>query len=235
MGDVDLLLTVLARAVTAATGLALASTVVFAPQARADGRATPTIDGVALTAAPTRINHECQVVARQVGYDVSCPHLLPAGATEIVQTVGPAAHAMERTWLIHVAPAASLKGWIFSDIQFPSTTRVSHLSIAVAPFVATPFEIVCTCKPSGDYPYARVAYPHNAYYTLRPVGHVTVAGKRAAVVHVIVADGSAMQRHTIVVWTRRGRTYALGFHGLDRAAVALDLAVARSIRYVGGS
>ena len=46
-------------------------------------------------------------------------------------------------------------------------------------------------------------------------------------------DGGAFAGHTVLVWTAHGHTYGLGFHQHDAGALALDVAVVRSLVLVG--
>lgn len=47
-------------------------------------------------------------------------------------------------------------------------------------------------------------------------------------------EGSAFAGHVVLVWTKKGHTYALGFHDVSdiRSTLELDLAVARGIEFV---
>lgn len=204
------------------------------PRASSRQVSTTRSDDIVLVHSPRRVAVECRQVAAEVGYAVPCPSLLPAASSPIVPVAGPMVGSSEAKWFLHSGEVPGLGDWVFSDVTFPSSTRVSHVSMDAAPRIATPFEMVCTCRPSGHGVYPDVAYPHNAYFNLRRIGSTSIRGRTAVVFRVLTADGSAMQQHTVVMWSRGGHTYALGFHGLDPAAAPLDIAVADAIKYVAG-
>ena|SRR2546423_931720 len=92
-------------------------------------------------------------------------------------------------------------------------------------------------RPIGD---AAKVVNGPAWYSgarVRPLGTVTVAGRRLRAVYAPPAtnDGSAVMHHVVLIWTRRGHTYAVGFHDLGnlRKTLALDVALARSLALVG--
>ncbi len=68
---------------------------------------------------------------------------------------------------------------------------------------------------------------------MRVVRTLRVRNQTFEVVLVPHASGGAFAGHTVLVWTTRGRTYGLGFHQHDAGALALDIAVVRSLVLVG--
>ena len=60
-----------------------------------------------------------------------------------------------------------------------------------------------------------------------------VGSRDYKVVLVPHTNGSAYAGHTVLVWTAHGHTYGLGFHQHDAGALALDIAVGRSLVLVG--
>jgi len=62
------------------------------------------------------------------------------------------------------------------------------------------------------------------------VGTATVLGVRAEFVRVLATNtGSIFLDHLVLVWSSGGHLYAVGFHRVNEASHALDLAIARSI------
>lgn len=104
--------------------------------------------------------------------------------------------------------------WAFLSVEFPSETREGHLVISASPRPVAPLQFM-SLLPS----------PHDR---LDLAASVRLRNTKAQIVRVLVSDGSIFQRHTVLLWTEAGHSYAVGFHGLDREAQRLDLQIAEA-------
>ncbi len=189
------------------------------------------VAGVELVRAPPGVRRQCQVAAGSpripgfgVGFPVPCPGLLPRGARP--------SHAvcLGRKWSFFVIPSCvPLSAWATGSVDFPAPGRVGHLYLQGAPGSLSPERFVYGLSP--------------------PDRGVVRVGKRI-VVHgwaarwLIVPEGSRspFAGHVVLFWRVRTRgpyggtyTYGVSFHGHDRGAYALALAIARSIMLVPAS
>jgi hypothetical protein len=108
--------------------------------------------------------------------------------------------------------------WAFLTVDFPSATREGHLVISASPRPVDALHFM-SLRPS------RVD-------KVEQVGTLRLRGHRAAILRVLVSDGSIFQGHTVTLWTEGGHTYGVGFHGLDEEAQPLNLRVAATARLV---
>jgi hypothetical protein len=165
-----------------------------------------------LVPAGAALLRECRSVARQVGYGVPCPRLLPQGWQG--SNGGP---AMSR-WTA---------GWSLLTVGFPVDTsnlwangfHAGHLVIDASPSPAGPKELLCRFS-GGDSLFA--------------AGSTRVNGTSAHWYRVLCPE-SIFLGHLAVVWTRAGHTYAVGFHDWTKESRMYGLQVAQSVVLVGST
>lgn len=174
-------------------------------------------DDVELVRAPDVVAAQCRHTAERLRYPIPCPGLLPEGSRPTPVT-DPALADLPFADDYMRPGFRGYRRWAFLSVEFPSETREGHLVISASPAPVAPRKFM-SLRPS----------PHDK---LDFAGSVQLRGKQAEIVRVLVSDGSIFQRHTVLLWTERGHTYGIGFHGLDREAEGLDLRIARSIRLV---
>jgi hypothetical protein len=98
--------------------------------------------------------------------------------------------------------------------------------------------LVLSASPSVLSRYAKVVNGP-AWYRgarTRPLGWITVSGRRMRVVWVPARtnDASSFSDHVALIWTAAGHTYALGFLNVDglAATLALDRKLAAGVELV---
>jgi hypothetical protein len=107
---------------------------------------------------------------------------------------------------------------LVASVEWPTTRRVGHVVVVGAPRLRTPAQIVDDPAPARS--------------RLSVIGHTTVRGQRATIVRVGASNGSMFGGHTALIWDHAGHTYALGYHGVDANALALDKATAKRLVWV---
>jgi hypothetical protein len=176
----------------------------------------PSVSG--LVQASPELLGKCRATANEVGYPVPCPTQVPEGLTATrgiggceLDIIGPGGVGRcARAW----------RGWVVGS----SETNDQHLVI-----VASPRALGSDAKVVNGpawYPSARV----------RPLRSLTISGWRMRAVYVSprTNEGSAFQRHVVLIWTVGGHTYGVGFHNVHGLRPTLDLgaALARGVRLV---
>lgn len=124
----------------------------------------------------------CRKEAGKVGYRVPCPTRLPS---EMAGSF--------------IAPLPSSHEWT-SWVGWSGTSARDHLAITASPTPTSPVKLV-----NGP------AWLPGEYVEL--LGSVTVRGLHAQSVYVPPKgnDGSMFMHHIVLVWTRGGHTYGVGF------------------------
>lgn len=159
----------------------------------------------------------CHQAAHTLGFAVACPKLLPDGA---IADVGSSAANCPGLVMDLGPGCGDERAYSFASIQFPTDAREGHLVIIGAPRRMSAKDIINSPVPP----------PGQAPVVIE--GTVAVARRLAQVVRVAPSSATALGGHLVLVWTVGAHTYALGFHGLDAGARALDLVVAASIDMV---
>jgi hypothetical protein len=174
-------------------------------------------DEVELVPAPDVLAAQCRRTAQRLSYAIPCPGLLPKGPRP-TRVTDPALSKLPFADDYMRPGFRGYRRWAFLTVEFPSETREGHLVISASPRPVAPLRFM-SLRPS---PRDRLTFG----------GSVRLRNRKARVVRVLVSDGSIFNRHTVILWTAKGHTYGVGFHGLDREAQRLDLQIARSIRLV---
>jgi hypothetical protein len=177
--------------------------------------ATPqVVAGVQLAPVNAAVRQNCQSTADWLGYSVPCPQILPIGSQPTdLPCVGIGCQR-------YIAPGTLTAGgtqWAFGSINFPASFRVGHLVIQAAP------------RPEAIAPFIYLEAVSHTVGAVQVTGTRSIRGRRYTVVLVPMANGGAFAGHTVLVWTIGGHTYGLGFHQHDPGALALDIAVVRSV------
>jgi len=107
---------------------------------------------------------------------------------------------------------------LVASVEWPTTRPVGPVGVVGSPRLRTPAQIVDDPAPARS--------------RLSVIGHTTVRGQRATIVRVGASNGSMFGGHTALIWDRAGHTYALGYHGVDGNALALDKATAKRLVWV---
>jgi hypothetical protein len=174
------------------------------------------VSGIALERAPAVVAEQCQHAASAVGYPAPCPRLLPSGTTPY-----PPANGFVATGL---GPSSNS---VVENMVFPAAgTRLT-----VSPFDSQG-HLVIWGSPKGTN-LQHLLYgpaPDPRYDHVVRVGTARVRGIRAEFVRVLATNtGSIFLDHLVIAWSSGGHLYAVGFHRVNEASRALDLAIARSI------
>lgn len=171
------------------------------------------VGGVVLVPSSGAVRRQCERAARELGYAVPCPAMLPKGSYSTPPII-------EGCRLRLVGPGCfEWRRWLAGSIEFPSEVRVSHLVIQGSPRPRSPARFV---HGPAWWPGANVEV----------VGRYRVRGHLAHWIEVPDDSGAVLGGHLLLMWTERGHTYGIGFHGYDQGARALDLAVVRSLAMV---
>ena len=176
------------------------------------------VAGIPLVGASSAVRRDCQSAADWLGYAVPCPQVLPLGSQP---TPLPCVVTDCRRFIAPGTFTAAGVRWAFGSVDFPTSLRVGHLVIQASPLPEDVAPFIYGKPVSGITGVVHVVR------TLR------VGSRDYKVVLVPHAGGSAFAGHTVLVWTARGHTYGLGFHQHDAGALALDVAVVRSLVLVG--
>jgi hypothetical protein len=176
----------------------------------------PSVSG--LVQASPELLGKCRATANEVGYPVPCPTRVPEGLTATrgiggceLDIIGPGGVGRcARAW----------RGWVVGS----SETNDQHLVI-----VASPRALRSDAKVVNGpawYPSARV----------RPLRSLTISGWRMRAVYVSprTNEGSAFQRHVVLIWMVGGHTYGVGFHNVHglRPTLDHDAALVRGVKLV---
>ena len=176
------------------------------------------VAGIPLVGVSSAVLRDCQSAADWLGYAVPCPQVLPLGSQP---TPLPCVVTHCRRFIAPGTATAAGVRWAFGSIDFPTSLRVGHLVIQASP------------RPEDVAPFIYVK-PVSGYAGVVHVVRTLRVGSRGyQVVLVPHTDGGAFAGHTVLVWTAHGHTYGLGFHQHDAGALALDVAVVRSLLLVG--
>jgi hypothetical protein len=172
------------------------------------------VGGIALEQAPAVVAEQCQHAANAVGYPVPCPRLLPFETRPYPP--GP---------FVHHGIGPSRKS-IFGSMAFPA----AGTDLAV-PFTSEG-HLVISAEPTGTN-LRHLLYgpePDPRYDHVVREGAARVLGVRGEFVRVLATNTeSIFLDHLIIVWSSGAHLYAVGFHRVNQASRALDLAVARSV------
>jgi hypothetical protein len=173
------------------------------------------IAGVRLVPVPPAVRGECQQAADALGYAVLCPTRLPQGAHA---TPAP---SVDTGCTLHAVGIGCFRWrrWLVGTIDFPSPHRAGHVAVQGSP---SPLSSRRFVYGPAWWPGSRVAI----------TGSATLRGREASWLSVPEGSESLMGGHLVLTWTEGGHTYGIGFHGHDRAARELGLAVARSATMV---
>jgi hypothetical protein len=170
---------------------------------------------------PPSIVSECRVAAQAVGYPVPCPMKVPHGLSD-AYVVGPT--GCKITFITSAGTGKgcprSWSGWVIGS----STTPYEHLVLSASPSVVSDAQLV---NGPAWYPGAKV-------HQLRSV-RIDGITMHAVFVPQATNDGSAFANHVVLIWTRNGHTYGIGFHNMTTIPQTLlrDEAIAASIRFTG--
>ncbi len=187
----------------------------------AQERTTPPRLRTPFVSAPESLMRQCRSTARAVGWPAPCPTRIPR-RLKPTQVIG-GCRDFRIVGLPPCRRALAWRGWIVgsSEVTWPR----EHLVIQASP------------RPVLDY--AKAVDGPGWYKGARvDVGRwVDVDGLRARWVFVPPAknEGSAFAGHVVLVWTKTGHTYAVGFHDTSTrgATRAMDLELVRHLRLVG--
>jgi hypothetical protein len=172
------------------------------------------VAGVELVPASAMVPVQCERAAREVGYPVPCPGLLPKESFSTPPVIGGCRLRL-------IGPGCfQWRRWLVGSIEFPSTVRVGHLVFQGSPRPQPPARFV---HGPAWWPGAEVEI----------VGRSRLRGLPAQWIQVPDGSGATLGGHLVLMWTERSHTYGVGFHGHDHGAKALDLAVAGSLAMVG--
>lgn len=174
------------------------------------------VAGVELVPASAVVRRQCERAARQLGYPVPCPGMLPKRSYSTPPVISGCRLRL-------VGPGCfQWRHWLAGSIEFPSTVRVGHLIIQGSP------------RPRSPARFAHgPAWGPGA--NVETVGHERLRGRIAQWIEVPEGEGSALGGHLLLMWTEGEHTYGIGFHGYDTGARTLDLTVARSSTMVSPS
>lgn len=176
------------------------------------------IGGVLLADAPPKLAAQCATTARELGYAVACPTLVPVGA-QPANAPSDNFPGFGNPW---VSPGCDgEKTHEFMNISWPTKKRVGHFVLVASNAIESPETIIYSPLASNA---------HVGHVVLG--GTVSVQGVRAYWASVPQGGESAFGGHLVLVWSIGHRTYALGFHGIDQMARDLDLVIARTLRIV---
>ncbi len=176
------------------------------------------VAGIPLVGVSSTVRRDCQSAADWLGYAVPCPQVLPLGSqptplscvvTDCRRFIAPGTFS-----------AAGVR-WAFGSIDFPTSLRVGHLVIQASP------------RQEDIAPFIYIKPVSGITGVVHVVRRLRVGSRDYKVVLVPHTGGTAFAGHTVLVWTAHGHTYGLGFHQHDAGALALDIAVARSLVLVG--
>jgi hypothetical protein len=171
------------------------------------------VAGVDLVPASSAVRRQCQRAAEELGYPVPCPGVLPKESYSTAPII-------EGCRLRLIGPGCfQWRRWLAGSIEFPSRVRVSHLVIQGSPRPEPPARFV---HGPAWWPGAKVEI----------VGRDRLRGRPAQWIRVPEDSGATLGGHLLLMWTESDHTYGVGFHGYDRGARALDLAVSSSLTMV---
>lgn len=197
-----------------AAAVALAASCSISPGSQRGTETTPLVEvaGVALVPADEEVHRECLALSRQVGYSLPCPRMLPEYATPYW---GRPTGINE----FFQAGNGSLRRWVWLSVNFVHRPETDdHLVISAAPTKVDARHLIFTPKP---YPAVR----------LKAEGRLRFRGREATWFYVSQGE-TIYLGHTVLVWSERGRTYGVGFHGRGSAVRELGLAVARHLSFI---
>lgn len=175
------------------------------------------VAGVTLVPVRGAVRSQCRTTARALGYGVPCPTLLPEGA-QPTPVAGPLASSPFADDFIHPG-YRGFNRWAFLTVDFPVDDLEGHLVISAAP---TPVD-------------AR----HFAYLEPTPGENVVVEGafrfrgQRAEWVRVPQSSSSIFGGHTVLLWSKAGHSYGVGFHGVGTRVRELNRVVAAGVELIG--
>jgi hypothetical protein len=199
----------------AAMALAAASCSGEAPRGPSqEPKLSPTVEiaGVTLVPAEQEVRRECLSLTRRVGYSVPCPRLLPQSAT-------PYWGRPTGNNEFFQAGIEALRRWVWLSVNFGHRPESDdHLVISAAPKRVDARHLIFTPKP----------YPAVG---LEAAGRPRLRGGEARWFYVSAGE-SIYLGHTVLVWSERGRTYGVGFHGKGSEIRDLGLAIAQSIYFI---
>lgn len=174
------------------------------------------IADIELVRSTSLVRRQCKATARRLGYPVPCPTLLPDKA-QPTRVVGPSAGSPFAFDFIHPGFGAFSR-WAVLSIDFPSDKVESHLVIMASPTSVSP----------RSFAYLDPSPVENVMIE----GAVRFRGRQARWVLVPPTSSSIVGGHTVLLWSRNGHTYGVGFHGKGKLIRALDQAVAEAVRLV---
>lgn len=163
---------------------------------------------------------DCRSAARQVGYAIACPGLLPKDS--VPTAAGPACPLRYQGVFVHPACVGGRK-LAFMSVEWPTAARAGHLVVVTTSTRLPPLAAITAPVPPA------------LYDRVEPLGPARIAGRRALWLRVPQGTASsAFAGHLVLYWTTRRHSYVVGFHGFDAGARRLDLALVRSIQLVDG-
>ena len=184
---------------------------------------TTLVAGERFVPVSASVGSQCQATANAMGYPALCPRYLPAsydGNLDCSRGGGGRGGGPLIGTGCGRRRGDNWRDWEFATVEWPSTKRVSHLVIQSAPRVVSAEKFVFGPTPGviPDVPVRRVETfegrgIHGAWWA---VGH---------------SSSTAFGGHMVLVWYRQGRTYGVGFHGLDPASRLLGGFVASTATY----
>jgi hypothetical protein len=175
----------------------------------AAGSPTVEIAGVTLVRPEPEVRDQCRSLAERVGYPLPCPRLLPQYAT-------PYWGRPTGNDQFFQPGIGRLRRWVWLSVNFVHRPESDdHLVISAAPTRVDARHLIFTPKP----------YPEVA---LDAEGSASLRGRPAKWFYVSRGE-SIYLGHTVLVWSERGRTYGVGFHGKGKESRKLGFAIARSL------
>jgi hypothetical protein len=179
------------------------------------------IEGVFLVASPPLMAAQCAATARRLGYTLACPALVPLGARP-ANSPSDNCPRFGNPWVSQGCDGEASHE--FSNLAWPTSTRIGHFVLIASNGIESPETIIYSPLRSNA---------HIAHISLH--GSSRVQGHRAQWATVPEGGESAFGGHLVLVWSIGHHTYALGFHGTDKTARELDLAIAQTLRFVSPS
>ena len=181
---------------------------------------TVIVRGVFLLPTGAVMRSQCKSASRRLGFAVPCPGLLPSPSVTPLQLPN-CGTVSACVWKVTTPPASQL--FLFDD-GFVAPPGYHGVGGMAAGHVVLLAERAAQVKPAGNGLLFCLTQP--ALRTL------TIDGDRATV--AACPEGSYQTGgHVVLYWVHRGVLAGVSFHGVNATNIALDLAVARHMTWVG--
>jgi hypothetical protein len=181
---------------------------------------TVIVRGVFLLPTGAVMRSQCKSASRRLGFAVPCPGLLPSPSVTPLQLPN-CGTVSACVWKVTTPPASQL--FLFDD-GFVAPPGYHGVGGMAAGHVVLLAERAAQVKPAGNGLLFCLTQP-----ALRML---TIDGDRATV--AACPEGSYQTGgHVVLYWVHRGVLAGVSFHGVNATNIALDLAVARHMTWVG--